>query len=203
MDVSGIAQWLNDAFSGFDGGILRALHDFARMTDGRFTGVFEAISIVAEKGAGMFLLGIVLLGFKKTRKTGACVFGAVVFGALVTNILLKDLIGRSRPFLDAAGSLYREWWIFVGSPSEDGFSFPSGHATATMAAMTVLFFKGNRKASWLFFGIVILMGISRCYLMVHYPSDILGGMVAGALGAGLSIVCVERLYAKILLHSQG
>jgi len=40
MDGSGIAQWLKDAFSGFDGGILRALHDFAQMTGGRVTGFF-------------------------------------------------------------------------------------------------------------------------------------------------------------------
>lgn len=194
MNESGIAAWLDAALAGFDGGVLGALHGFARATGGGLTGILEAVSLAGEKGAGLFLLGIVLFAFKKTRKTGACVLGAVVIGAVVTNVILKDLIGRARPFLNAASAQYRDWWVFVGSPAEDGFSFPSGHATATMAAMTVLFAKGNKKLSWLWFGAAILMGISRCYLMVHYPSDVIGGMLAGGLGAGLSIVLVERFY---------
>ena len=194
MNESGIAAWLDTALAGFDGSILGALHGLARATGGGLNGIFEAISLIGEKGAGLFLLGIGLFAFKKTRKTGICVLGAVVLGAVATNVVLKDLVGRARPFLNAADARYRDWWIFAGSPAEDGFSFPSGHATATMAAMTVLFAKGKKKTSWLWFGAAILMGISRCYLMVHYPSDIIGGMLAGALGAGLSIALVGRLY---------
>jgi len=194
MNESGITAWLDAALSGFDGGVLGALHGFAQTTGGRLTGIFEAVSLAGEKGIAFFLLGIVLFAFKKTRKTGACVLGAVALGAVATNFILKDLVGRARPFLNAAGAPYRDWWAFVGSPAEDGFSFPSGHATAAMAAMTVLFAKGNKKLSWLWFGAALLMGISRCYLMVHYPSDVLGGLLAGALGAWLSIALVERFY---------
>lgn len=197
MDSSGIAIWLDAAFSGFDGGILRVLHGFAQMTDGRFTGFFEAVSMAAEKGIGMFLLGVILFSFRKTRKTGLCVFGAVVIGAVATNLLLKDLIGRSRPFMDAALTEYRGWWIFVGAPAESGFSFPSGHVTAAMAAMTVLFFKVSKKVSWLFLVFVLLMGVSRCYLMVHYPSDVLGGLLVGVLSAGLSLFFAESVYPVI------
>lgn len=194
MNESGIAMWLDAALAGFDHGILGALHGFAQATGGRLTGIFEAISLTGEKGAALFLLGLVLFAFRKTRKTGACVLGAVVLGAVATNFILKDLVGRARPFMNSASAQYRDWWAFVGSPAEDGFSFPSGHATAAMAAMTVLFVKGNKKTSWLWFGAALLMGVSRCYLMVHYPSDVLGGLLAGALGAWLSIVLVERFY---------
>lgn len=195
MNGSGIAVWMDAALAGFDGGVLSALHGFAEATGGRLTGIFEAISLAGEKGAALFLLGIALFAFKKTRKTGVCVLGAVVIGAVFTNVLLKDLVGRARPFLNSANARYRDWWVFVGSPAEDGFSFPSGHATAAMAAMTVLFAKGNRKLSWLWFVPALLMGISRCYLMVHYPTDVLGGFLAGGVGATLSIVLVKRFYA--------
>ncbi len=194
MNGSGIAMWLDHASAGFDFGILGALHGFAQATGGRLTGFFEAISLAGEKGAGLFLLGLLLFAFRKTRKTGFCVLGAVMLGAVATNFILKDLVGRARPFLNLASAQYRGWWIFVGSPAEEGFSFPSGHATATMAAMTVLFARGNKKLSWLWFVPALLMGVSRCYLMVHYPSDVLAGCLVGALGAGLSILLVERFY---------
>ncbi len=196
MNESGIAAWLDAALSGFDNGVLSALHGFAQATGGGLTGIFEAISLAGEKGIAFFLLGIALFSFRKTRKTGACVLGAVLIGAVATNVLLKDLVGRARPFLNSANARYRDWWTFVGSPAEDGFSFPSGHATAAMAAMTVLFARGNKRASWLWFGAALLMGISRCYLMVHYPSDVLGGFLAGGIGAMLSIFCVERFYPR-------
>ena len=194
MDASGIAMWLDAALAGFDSGVLGALHGFAQGSGGRLTFIFEAISLAGEKGAGLFLLGLLLFAFRKTRKTGFCVLGAVALGAVATNFILKDLVGRTRPFLNATYAQYRDWWIFVGSPAEDGFSFPSGHATATMATMTVLFTKGKWKLSWLWFIPALLMGVSRCYLMVHYPSDVLGGLLSGALGAGLSILLVERFY---------
>ena len=194
MNGSGIAAWLDAALSGFDGGVLGALHGFAQATGGRLTSIFEAISLAGEKGAVFFLLGLVLFAFRKTRKTGVCVLGAVILGAVATNFILKDMVGRARPFLNLSAPQYRDWWVFVGSPAEDGFAFPSGHATAAMAAMTVLFAKGGKRWGWLWFLPALLMGISRCYLMAHYPSDVLGGLIAGGLGALLSIALVERLY---------
>ena len=196
MEVSGFAAWLNAVFSGFDYGILRALHELAARTEGSLTPIFESLSLVAEQGIGMFLLGIILLCFKKTRKAGFCIFAAVCCGALITNIVLKDLIARPRPFMDKGIPDYGQWWAFVGSPAESGFSFPSGHATATMAAMTAFFLSFNKRRSWPVFGVVLLMGLSRCYLMVHYPSDFLAGMLAGAAASLVSFYLTNAFYEK-------
>ena len=66
--------------------------------------------------------------------------------------------------------------------------------------MTALFLTGNRKYSWTAFIFAILMGISRIYLVVHYPSDVLGGVIvgvfAGCLGALLAGKLPEGWYAS-------
>ena len=185
-----ITAWLNSVFSEFDYSILFFLHGLAQRTNGTLTFFFEFISFISEKGILFLLIGIVLFCFKKTRKTGACLFGSVCFGSSIT-LILKHLVSRPRPFAVTLG--YYEWWQFIGAPAESGCSFPSGHTTVVMAAATALFLSLNKKGSWLFFLYVILIGISRCYLMVHYPSDILGGIVVGAIGAVIAFYITRRL----------
>ena len=93
-----------------------------------------------------FLLALCLMCFSKTRPLGVCIFGAVCCGALITNILLKDAVARPRPFETLA--VYREWWQFIGSPAEDGFSFPSGHVTAAAAGMSAICFLRGKRWIW-------------------------------------------------------
>ena len=193
MELTMITEWLNSVFTNFDYSILSALHHFAERTNGLFTMFFSFVSLFAENGICMLLLGIVLMCFKKTRKIGMCVFGAVCCGIVITNLVLKDFIARPRPFADAAG-LYNSWWRVIGMPAESRYSFPSGHVTAAMAAMTALFFSCRKKTSWIGFLFVALMGLSRNYLMVHYPSDVLGGVVAGAISAVIAFYITKLIY---------
>ena len=87
---------------------------------------------------------------------------------------------------------YYNWWKYVGGLHYKEFSFPSGHTTATMAAMMCIFLTCNKKYSWLVFIFVALMGLSRNYFMVHYPTDILGGiMVGGVSGIIAYIICFK------------
>ncbi|BBF41399.1 phosphatidylglycerophosphatase B [Lachnospiraceae bacterium KM106-2] len=188
-----MATWLNSIFAEYDHAILSGLHHLAIMTGGALTPLFSIISAFAEKGVGMLLLGLCLMGFKKTRKLGVCVFGAICCGALITNVILKDWIARPRPYIDI-NSIYHSWWMYAGKTMETGCSFPSGHVTGTMAAMTAIFLTCNKKKSWMAFLVVILMGISRNYLMVHYPSDVLGGMIAGAVAATVSFYITKLIY---------
>ena len=79
-------------------------------------------------------------------------------------------------------------------------SFPSGHTTAAFSTMTALFLMGNKKYSWTAFIFAFLMGLARIYLVVHYPSDVLGGIivgvVAGCLGALIAAKLPEAWYAS-------
>lgn len=193
MEICTVADWLDSFFYTYDFHILNTLHEFSLATNGIFTPFLKFISLLAENGIGMIALGVILILFSQTRKTGITVLLALAFGALITNLVLKQMIARSRPYADEI-SIFYTWWVEIKGPLMSDLSFPSGHVTATMAAMTSIFLSGNRKYSWTAFLFVILMGISRVYLMVHYPSDILGGIIAGGIGAILAYYVIKALY---------
>ena len=185
-----MAEWLNTAFSGFDGEILNAMHNLAVKAGVFFTPFFKVISFLGEKGIIFIVVALVLMLFSKTRKMGVCILGAIACGALITNIILKDAIARPRPFDDG----FYDFWAFVGKPLEDGFSFPSGHATATMAGATALLLTANKKWSWAGMILALLMGLSRIYLAVHYPTDVIAGLIVGAISGTVAFFITKLIY---------
>ncbi len=189
-----ILSFLN-GLSGFDGAIIKAI---SSVHCGFLTFVFKAITFLGEKGIIFFLGAIVLMLFKKTRPLGVCIFGAVGLGAIITNIILKDTVMRLRPF--EANNFYNSLWVQIGSPSEDGFSFPSGHMTATASAMTALFIFLKKK--WCFIPIIVslLMGISRIYLLAHFPTDIIGGLVVGVISGIVAYYITKLIYLFLEKH---
>lgn len=193
MELTGFAQWLNNSFAGYDHLILEMLHKFAVLTGGHLTWLFKLISLFAEKGLLLLLLAVFLMLFKKTRKVGICMFGAIGCGAIITNFIVKDMVARPRPFMSDILE-YNEWWKYVGSVVEDEFSFPSGHTTAMSAAMMSIFLFSKSKKKYLCFLFIILMGLSRNYLMVHYPSDILGGFISGLIAAVIAYYITKLIY---------
>ena len=194
-----MATWLDTTFAGFDAAVSGFAHRLAEATGGALNTPMELISLLAWKGLCMFLLGLILCLFAKTRKTGATAFLAVCFGALITNIILKDLVARPRPF--EASETYRAWWEYAGAVLEDEFSFPSGHTTSATAAMAGLFLaSGKKKRTWPVLLLIPVIGFSRIYLTVHYPTDVLGGVVAGVCGAVIACFLVKGIYALLTAH---
>lgn len=185
-------EFLDTTFSVLDFTIFEIMHELAVTAGGFFTPFFKVITLLGEKGLIFFATAVILMLFAKTRKLGICMFGAVACGALITNILLKDMIARPRPF--EVSQEYAEFWAFVGSPKEDGFSFPSGHMTAITSAMTALFILCNKKVSWVGFVGVILMGVSRIYLIAHYTTDVLAGILVGAVAGVIAYLITKLIY---------
>lgn len=195
MELTAMAQWLNTAFAGYDQALLGALHKLAEAAGGFLTPLMKLITLLGEKGLLLLILGLGLMCFSRTRKIGVCVFGAVCCGALITNIILKDAVARPRPFETL--ELYKQWWAAVGSPAEDSFSFPSGHVTAAAAGMTALSLTKGKKLILPSVLVVVLMGISRNYLMAHYPSDVLFailiGLASGFIAYGITLLIFRFL----------
>lgn len=192
MFMSIYAQWLNNAFHGFDYAILSFYHLLAVKAGFILTPLMRLMTLIGEKGLVMFLLAAVLMCFSRTRKAGICIFGAVCCGALITNLWLKDFIARARPFETL--QQYAQWWQAVASPAESGFSFPSGHTTAAMAGITALALTSRKKGAYLGFIYVVLIAISRNYLMAHYPSDVIAAVIIGGLSAVISYFITKVIY---------
>lgn len=150
----------------------------------------------------MAILGIVLALFKKTRKYGFALLFAIVIGTLVTNIVVKPMALRVRPYntlqSDAA---YWGWYVGAGRLSESDYSFPSGHTTAAFEMATAMFLvfrsEGKKKISWLFPVIAVLTMCSRVYLMVHYATDVLCGLVVGVV-AGVAGYFIMKLCMMLI-----
>ncbi len=192
---SPFALWLDSACSGFDYTILGAVHRLQQTgADAVLGPLARLFSLLGRGGIALILLGLFLLAFRRTRRYGAAVLLSLAIGALLTNVLFKPLVARPRPYAGTASVLYR-WWREAGASFERDLSFPSGHTTAAMAAMSALFFLDAhaKRTRWLYLLPAFLMGFSRLYLVVHYPTDVLAGLLTGLLsGALAAAVCREK-----------
>lgn len=198
MEITAAAQWINETFANFDYALLEFFH---KLNVGPMGDFFDflmiAITKLGDDGIFLILLSLVLMIFKKTRKVGTAMLGAIIIGALFTNISIKPIIARPRPYFDETG-IFHQWWLDAGAHTESEFSFPSGHTTSAMAAMTGLFFVTNKKVSWTAFIFAVVMGITRIYICVHFPSDVLGGLVVGFIAGLLSYIIVNAVWKSNL-----
>ena len=122
----------------------------------------------------IIVAGIVaLLVGGKYLRFSALVFLSSFVTARYAYKTIKFFIQRPRPFktLDNVN-------LLLGA--NDGFSFPSGHATTSFCLATVIAMR-YPKLRWPAFIAAVLVAISRPYAGVHYPSDILGGSLLGLL----------------------
>lgn len=197
MQMTAAAMWLNAFFASFDESVAIAIHRLYELGGDFLTPFFELISVLGDGGIFLIILSALLILFKPTRRCGTAMLLALAVGALFTNLFLKVVIARPRPYIDES-KVFHEIWLVMGQHMESDKSFPSGHTTAAFSAMTALFLVGNKRWSWLGMIFAVLMGISRIYLMVHYPSDVLGGiavgLVAGSIGAVIAVSLPRAYY---------
>jgi undecaprenyl-diphosphatase len=133
-----------------------------------------------------------LLGGIDGRKTALFLVLSILIIAFL-NTMLKDLIQRPRPEVSADRILV---------PQDKEFSFPSGHASivAGCAVTTAILFSNSERRKIIVCFVMLeaaLVCISRVYVGVHYPSDILGGILLGA-GISLGLIAIRgRIYQTI------
>ena len=158
------------------------------------TPIMKGFSFCGNIGWASILLCIILVCFKRTRKLGVLCAGSVLLTFICCTGIVKPLVGRLRP-----------WEVFSAVkpliPDPGDSSFPSGHASNSMAVAFAFWLNTRKSATvnskeercrlhrWSYVAIVfaLMIALSRLYLGMHFPSDVIGGIL-------IAIICSQIIY---------
>ena len=132
------------------------------------------ISRLGNAGMIWILFTCLLLMIPRTRRWGAALAAALCLDAIICNILLKPMVCRIRP-CDVNQTIQ----LLIARPAD--YSFPSGHTGAAFAVASVMFIGMPKQIGIPALLVATLIGFSRIYLGVHFPTDVLGGVIVGCL----------------------
>ena len=169
-----------------DAQILLFIQQYIRMDF--WNGFWKSITFLGDGGWFWIALGILLLIPKKTRKAGFTALIALAIGAIITNLYLKNLVARTRPY-DMVPGL-----IPLVKKLKD-YSFPSGHTCASFASAAVYYRMYPGKKGIAAVILATLIGLSRLYVGVHYPTDVLTGGLLGwfsGVAACMLVIYLEK-----------
>ena len=151
-------------------------------------GLMVFITSLGDHGWFWLLMGVLLFSFPRTRLLGGCMLISIAAGFLLGNVMLKNIVARQRPcWLDPSVEL------LVPVPKD--FSFPSGHSLVSFEG-AVCIFLFNRKWGIPALMLAVLTAFSRLYLFVHFPTDVLAGIVMGIVIAWSVVRTAKRQMEK-------
>ncbi len=189
--IAGLSLLTLAVTRGYTVGLDRLLLDaFAARQGAALDGLFQAVTWLGSSPVLVPATVLILAALAARRHwASARLLGTTYFGASLTSWLLKQAVGRERPQLHAA----------LAEVAQSDWSFPSGHATHAAAfALGLWLLAARRRPPWrvaagLALGaIVLLVAASRLYLQVHWPSDVLAGLLVAAFWAGLACAMARR-----------
>lgn len=149
-----------------DGQILLWIQDNIR--NEFLTPIVKFITYLGNTGIIWIALTLLFLAIKKYRKAGIMSAFALIGSLLINNIILKNLVARTRPY-EVVDGLTR---LIEAQPD---YSFPSGHSGASFAAGVIFFIYLPKKFGLPAMILAFLTSLSRLYVGVHYPTDVLAG----------------------------
>ena len=129
---------------------------------------------------------VIMLRSVRTRKAGISVIISLFYELIINEMLIKHIVQRPRPFI-------LHPWVdtIVSRPSS--FSFPSGHTCSSFAAATAIFCF-NRKLGAAAYLAAALIGFSRNYFYIHFPTDVICGAAIGIVLGVFAHLTAEKLY---------
>ena len=193
-----------DAFTQFDGNLLIAIQ--TALNADWLTPVMKFITLFGESGYFWIFTCLALMLFRRTRRLGVICTFSLLATFIVCNLCIKPLFDRTRPWVvfEAVNRMM---------PDPGDASFPSGHSANAMGPAWAMFMatlpvktangksydevtclgwkdRGLSPRMMHGFGIAavvlaVLIGISRLYLGMHYPSDVIVGLLVGMIMATL------------------
>ena len=150
----------------------KILKSIAKTRHDIFTKIMKFFSLSANAGVIFFILSLIMILSEKYKKMGYACIVTVLTHSFICNVLLKPVIKR-----------YQDIIVLLDKIPKD-YSFPSGHTGASFAFATTVFLY-DKKLGALAYILALCIAYSRMYLGVHYPTDIIGGVI---LGSGIAIL---------------
>ena len=193
----------------WDAGFLLYIQEYIRSDF--LNPIMKILTHSGDKGILLIVLILALLIIPRTRAIGIMSTISIAIEALLNNVLLKNIIARTRPYDEIEGLIN-----LVGRQSD--YSFPSGHTGAAFAvagAMLVVALFGlpmiensgevSRKDLSLSFKLIsvllimyaTLLAFSRMYVGVHYPTDVLCGLLLGLGTSAMAYLIYQTAIKKI------
>ena len=204
-----------DSITQLDGNLLIGIQHL--LNADWLTPIMKGITFLAEDGIVLIILCILMILFKKTRRLGIICALSLALTFISCNLILKPLVDRVRPWITFQ-------MVNALLPPPEDASFPSGHSAnsmgfawgmfiATMPARTAsgrsyetvrcLGWKGEglpprTMHKWSIAAVVlaVLIGVSRLYLGMHYPSDVVCGLLLGMIAATIAYKIILMIEDK-------
>ena len=165
-------------------------------------GILDAIQKLSTPGLDKFMVTITSLGnmsiiwiafiviflsTKEYKTMGKVMVLGFILNLIIVNLLLKNIFARVRPF-----NIVNHADLLI--PTLKDGSFPSGHTSYAFTIFTIVLFMAKKKSLKLLTGILaVLIAFSRLYLYVHFPTDVIGGVIIGFI---LAILAMKIYFSK-------
>lgn len=165
-------------------------------------GILDAIQKLSTPGLDKFMVTITSLGnlsiiwiafiiiflsTKEYKTMGKVMVLGFILNLIIVNLLLKNIFARVRPF-----NIVNHADLLI--PTLKDGSFPSGHTSYAFTIFTIVLFMAKKKSLKVLTGILaVLIAFSRLYLYVHFPTDVIGGVIIGFI---LAILAMKIYFSK-------
>ncbi|HEY8364332.1 MAG TPA: phosphatase PAP2 family protein [Haloplasmataceae bacterium] len=139
---------------------------------------------LGDYGIIWIIICAILLISPKTRYIGFIGLVSLLFSLIINDYILKNIFDRTRPYVGID--------IDLLIPKLESSSFPSGHTSSSFAAALVFNKYFRKPYSYLALLLAAIIAFSRLYLYVHFPTDVLFGIVSGFLCSLLAIILFDQ-----------
>ncbi|MBQ4253535.1 MAG: phosphatase PAP2 family protein [Erysipelotrichaceae bacterium] len=146
--------------------------------------VMPFITYLGSGSCFFIAVALVMLTSRRYRKTAVIMLASIATGYITANLIMKNVFARSRPFW-----IREDVILLIKGPKD--YSFPSGHTVSAFVSATVLFIR-ERRTGLPAVLLATLIGFSRLYLYVHFPSDVIAGMLVGIAVGTLTNRILDR-----------
>ena len=165
-----------------DGQILLWIQDYLRTP--WLDAIMTRITVLGDHGILWILVTLALLIYPKTRRVGLICFISLALSVIFCNGLLKNLVDRPRPYTQIPD-------LKLLVKEADDASFPSGHSSSSFCVAIVCLKRLPKKFGIPAIIMAALIALSRLYVGIHYPTDVIVGTILGIVLGLIAIKLIE------------